>query len=119
MLGDLNARVGNEEILGVMGKYGGPGRNVSGERLLEMCSELELGIGNTYFEKKGINKFTWQRIDNGRVVLRAMVDYVLVEKSILGSLVDVHVARGAGGGLSDHFLVVAKVKWGPTSFFCS
>ena len=42
-----------------------------------------------------------------------MTDYVLVEKSVLGRLVDVHVARGAkGGGLSDHFLEVAKVKRG-------
>ena len=41
-----------------------------------------------------------------------MMDYVLVEKRVLGRLVDVHVAKGAGGGLSDHFLVVAKVKEG-------
>ena len=27
-------------------------------------------------------------------------------------MVDVHVAMGAGGGVSDHFLVVAKVKGG-------
>ena len=40
VLGDMNARVGNEELLGVIGKYGVPGRNVSGERLLEMCSEM-------------------------------------------------------------------------------
>ena len=32
--------------------------NVSGERLLELCSELELVIGNMYFRKKGINKLT-------------------------------------------------------------
>ena len=64
------------------------------------------------FRKKGINKFTWQRIGNGRLVERAMMDHVLVEKSVLGRLVDVHVARGAGGGVSDHILVVAKVKGG-------
>ena len=71
-----------------------------------------MGIENTYFKKKGINKFTWQRIDNGRLVKRAMMDCVLAEKSVLGRLVDVHVARGAGGGLSDHFLKIAKVKGG-------
>ena len=47
-----------------------------------------------------------------RLVERAMMDYVLVEKSVLGRLVYVHVARGAGGGVSDHFLVVAKMKGG-------
>ena len=73
MLGDLNARVGNKEVHGAMGKYWVPVRNVSGERLLELCSEMELGIGNTYF-KKGINKFTWQRIENGRLVEKAVMD---------------------------------------------
>ena len=47
MLGDLNARVGNEEAHGVMGKYGVPGRNVSRKTLLELCFELELVVGNT------------------------------------------------------------------------
>ena len=31
--GDLNARVRNEEVIGVMGKYEAPGRNVNEERL--------------------------------------------------------------------------------------
>ena len=36
VLGDLNARVGNEVIEGIVGQQGLPGRNESGERLLEM-----------------------------------------------------------------------------------
>ena len=78
--------------------------------LVELCSHLELVIGNTYFRNEGINMFTWQRVDNGRLIERAMMDYVLVEKSALSRLVDVHVARGAGGGVADNFLVVANVK---------
>ena len=91
MLGDLNDRVGNEEMLGVIRKYGVLGRNVSGERLLEWFSELELVVGNTFFRKKGINKLTWQRINNVRLVETALMDYVILEKSALGRLVDVHV----------------------------
>ena len=41
-----------------------------------------------------------------------MIDFVLLENRVLGWFVDVHVAMGAGGGVSDHFLVVAKVKEG-------
>jgi hypothetical protein len=37
LLGDLNARVGNGMIEKVIGKYGVPGLNDSGERLLEIC----------------------------------------------------------------------------------
>ena len=44
------------------------------------------------------------------LVERAMVNYVFAEKSVLGRLADVHVARGAGGGVSGHLLVVAKRK---------
>ena len=44
------------------------------------------------------------------------MDYVLVEKNVLGRLVDVHIARGAGRGVSDHFLVAAKVKGGGGRF---
>ena len=55
VLGDMNAGVGNEEVLGVTGKYGVPGRNVSGKWLLEFCSELELVIGNTCFNKNSKN----------------------------------------------------------------
>ena len=81
-----------------------------------LSSELELGIGNTCFKKKGINKLTWHRNDNGRLLEIAMMDYVLVEKSVMGMLVDVHVARGPGGRVSDHFLEVAKVKGGGVGF---
>ena len=87
-----------------------PGTNVSEERLLELCSEFKFYTGNTYFRKKGINQFTWQRIDNERLVVRAMMDYVLVEKNVQGRLVDVHVSWGAGRGVSENFLVVVKVK---------
>ena len=58
VLGDLNARVGDGEVEGVVGKCGVPGENESGERLLDMCVEQELVIGNSFFKKKEINKYT-------------------------------------------------------------
>ena len=65
VLGDLNARVGDGELEGVAGKYGVSGENESGERLLDMCVEQELAIGNSFFKKKEINKYTWIRVANG------------------------------------------------------
>ena len=47
VLGNLNATVGNEVIEGIVGRHGVPGRNESGERLLEMCAEKELVVGNS------------------------------------------------------------------------
>ena len=39
VLGDLNARVGDREVEGVVGKFGVPGVNETGEKLLDMCVE--------------------------------------------------------------------------------
>ena len=52
---------------------------------------------------------------NGRVIERALMDYVLITKRMFGRLKDVHVFRGVAAGMSDHFLVEAKVvakEWG-------
>ena len=46
---------------------------------------------------------------NGRVIERALMDYVLITKRMVGRLKDVHVFRGVTAGMSDHFLVEAKV----------
>ncbi|KAK7063259.1 hypothetical protein SK128_028362 [Halocaridina rubra] len=40
--GDLNFRVGNEPVDCVIGKYGVPGRNESGEKIVEMCIERDV-----------------------------------------------------------------------------
>ena len=47
MLGDLNARVANEVIEGIVGQHGVPPRNESEDRLLEMSVEQELVVGNS------------------------------------------------------------------------
>ena len=52
VLGDLNARVGDGEVEGVVGKNGVPGENESGERLLDMCVGQELVIGNSFFQEE-------------------------------------------------------------------
>ena len=57
VLGDLYARVGNEVIEGIVGRHGVPGRNETGERLLEMCAEQELVVGN--IQEKDVYKSTW------------------------------------------------------------
>ena len=50
------------------------------------------------------------------VIERALMDYVLVTKRMVGRLKDVHVFRGVAAGVSDHFLVEAEVvvakEWG-------
>ena len=111
MLGDLNARVGNGEMEGVVGKHGVPGRNESGESLLDMCVEQELVVVNSFFKKKMINKYTWVRMANGRVVERALIDYVLIAKRMIGRVKDVHVFRGVAAGSLCLIIFWLKQKW--------
>ena len=107
VLGDMNAKVGDRIREGILGKHGVPGVNENGERLLEVCTERRLIIGNTWFQKKLVHKFTREG-ENGQE--RSLIDYVLVDEKSKRFLEDVNVYRGAAGGMSDHYLVEAKVK---------
>ena len=48
-------------------------------------------VGNTWFEKKLSNKYTWER-ENGND--RSLLDYILVQSKWKRSLIDVMVHRG-------------------------
>ena len=60
-----------------------PGRNESGEQLLEMCAEQELVVDNSWFKKNDVYKYTWLRMAEGRVVDKALMDYVMVERRMV------------------------------------
>lgn len=107
VLGDLNAKVGDRGVDGVIGKYGVPGVNENGERLVEVCIERRLSVGNTWFQKRMIQKYTREG-ENGQE--RSLIDYVLVDERSKRFLEDVNVYRGAAGGMSDHYLVEAIVR---------
>ena len=57
--GDWNARVGNQEIPGVTGKFGLGVRNEAGQRLTEFCQENALVIANTLFQQHKRRLYTW------------------------------------------------------------
>ena len=42
-------------------------------------------------------KYTWLRMAEGKVVDKALMDYVLLPTRMLGRLLDVKVWRGEGG----------------------
>jgi len=51
IIGDWNAKVGSQEILGVAGKFGLGVQNKAGQRLIEFCQENALVITNTLFQQ--------------------------------------------------------------------
>ena len=51
IIGDWNAKVGNQETPGVTGKFDLGVRNEAGQRLTEFCQENALVIANTLFQQ--------------------------------------------------------------------
>ena len=51
IIGDWNAKVGNQETPGVTGKFGLGIQNEAGQRLIEFCQENALVIANTLFQQ--------------------------------------------------------------------
>ena len=52
IIGDWNAKVRNQDIPGVTGKFGLGVQNEAGQRLTEFCQENALVITNTLFQEK-------------------------------------------------------------------
>ena len=52
IIGDWEAKVGSQEILGVIGKFGLGVQNEAGQRLTEFCQENTLAIANTLFQQQ-------------------------------------------------------------------
>ena len=108
ILGDLNARVGNdtEASFGVLGKEGESTISPNGERLIDFCLKNNMKIANTFFPHKDIHKYT--RVNEEKDE-RSIIDYIIVSKSLLYSTMDVRVNRGAEI-YSYHHLVIAKMR---------
>lgn len=108
VLGDLNGWVGVKRagVEDVIGRFGDPKVNETGERIINMCLEHELFVSNTCFKHKLKHMYTWSR---GEQV--SMIDYVLYDRRLRDMVKDTRVFRGAECG-SDHYLVVSRVDLG-------
>ena len=51
IIGDWNAKVGSQELLGVTGKFDLGVQNEAGQRLIEFCQENTLVIANACFQQ--------------------------------------------------------------------
>ena len=59
IIGDWNAKVGSQEILGTTGRFGPGVENKAGRRLTEFCQEKALVIANTLFQQHKRRLYTW------------------------------------------------------------
>ena len=105
--GDFNARVGQDcGTWPVLGRHGIGKMNSNGLHLLELCTELNLSVGNTLFRQKNKYKGTWM---HPRSQEWHMLDYILTRKPDIQDLHTVKVMRGAECW-TDHRLVRAKLS---------
>ena len=74
LIGDWNAKVGSQEIPGVMGKSGLGVQNEAGQKLIEFCQENALVIANTLFQQHKRRLYTWTSPDDQH---RNQIDYIL------------------------------------------
>ena len=105
ILGDLNARIGNEYIPGVKNRYNEEAKNESGEQLIHLCAQNELRINNTFFPHKPQHKFTFENTRGHKSV----IDYVITNRNIHPRRIqDVRTLTSANAG-TNHGLVLAKI----------
>ena len=67
IIGDWNAKVGNQEKPGVTGIFGLGIQNEAGQMLIEFCQKNALVIANTLFQQHKRRLYTWTSPD-GRYI---------------------------------------------------
>ena len=77
---------------------------------MEFCAERGLCVGNTYFKHRNLHKYTRVARGQDRVELKSMIDLVLVKRDMLSYVQDVRALRGMGRSLSDHHVVLCKIR---------
>ena len=78
--------------------------------MVEFCEERGLCVGNTYFKHISVHKYTRVARGRGGVEIKNMIDLLLVKRDMLRYVQDVRAVRGMGCGLSDHYVVLCKVR---------
>ena len=106
IIGDWNAKVGNQETAGVTGKFGLGVQNEAGQRLTEFCQENALVTANTLFQQHKRRLYTWTIPDGQH---QNQTDYILCSQRWRSSIQSAKTRQRADYG-SDHELLIAKFR---------
>lgn len=108
VMGDWNAKVGQEEIYQpTIGKYSLHDQsNENGRFMIDFAMGRDMKIKSTCYEHRNIHKGTWMSPDGRNV---NQIDHILVERRDEYYIQDIRSYRGADAD-SDHFMVRMKMK---------
>ena len=106
IVGDWNAKVGSQEIAGVMGKFGLGVQNEAGQRLIEFSQENALVIANTLLQQHKRRLYTWTSPDGQ---YQNQIDYILCSQIWRSSIQSAKTRPGADCG-SDHEHLIDKFR---------
>nr|XP_018899691.1 PREDICTED: DC-STAMP domain-containing protein 1 [Bemisia tabaci] len=100
MMGDWNARVGNNVVPGIKNRFNEPTLNDSGEELIEFCAINELRINNTFFDHPLQQKITW----TNRRGQASMIDFIISNRHVHPQqILDVRTLSSADAGVATFF----------------
>ena len=105
-VGNWNAKAGNQEIPGIIGKFGLGVQHEAEQRLKELCQENALVIANTLFQQLKRQLYTRTSPDGQH---RNQIDYILHSQRWRSSVQPVKTRLEADCG-SDHQLLIPKFR---------
>ncbi|KAK3545108.1 hypothetical protein QTP70_000787 [Hemibagrus guttatus] len=102
---DFNGHVGegNRGDEEVMGKFGVQERNLEGQMVVDFAKRTDMGVVNTYFQKREEHRVTYK--SGGR---RTQVDYILCRRGNLKEISDCKVVVGESVA-RQHRMVVCRM----------
>lgn len=109
IMGDLNAKVGEGRVDGIIGNWGLGERNERGDLLVEFCQEENFVVTNTCFKLPKRRLYTWRSPGDTKTnIIRNQIDYILIDKRYRNGISNVKTYPGADVG-SDHSPVVGTI----------
>ncbi|KAK3561878.1 hypothetical protein QTP86_017458 [Hemibagrus guttatus] len=109
---DFNGHVGegNTGDEEVMGKFGVKERNLEGQMVVDFAKRMDMGVVNTYFQKREEHRVTYK--SGGR---RTQVDYILCRRGNLKEISDCKVVVGESVARQHRMVVVLPDDWETTA----
>ena len=111
LLGDFNARVGSDHESWpiCLGKFGVGNLNENGQRLLELCTQNNLCVTNTFYQTKPQHKVSWRHPRSKRW---HQLDLIISRRCHLKNVLITRSFQSADCN-TDHSLVCSKIRLRP------